>query len=226
MLHLPLRPRETIQYRSNLELTFRERGKIVARRVGHNIWLTTGREYMARLIAYTSYAPLTPEEDSRVRYIGLGIGGDAQNASTVNDFPLGPVGAPGGIPNGYYPGTNVQNDSTLSVSGLERPVRVTGDAITPSEPPGYAGDPTELWMGAVVAPAAHPTATSTRFVRVFSEAEISYGPFLSVPLSEAGLFAASADPALPHQAPLAYDTFDSISKTAAFSLEVRWTVRF
>jgi hypothetical protein len=58
---------------------------------------------------------------------------------------------------------------------------------------------------------------------------------LTVPLSEAGLFTNNAS---PNVAPkllqpgfdatsfVAYDTFDSVSKTTAFELEVNWTVRF
>ena len=39
--------------RNNLVLTVRDdRGKLVTRRRGHNIWLNTGRAWLANLISY------------------------------------------------------------------------------------------------------------------------------------------------------------------------------
>jgi hypothetical protein len=55
---------------------------------------------------------------------------------------------------------------------------------------------------------------------------VSYTPFLTVPLSEIGLFTNAANPNIYNNGPVAYDTFDTISKTSAFNLEVDWTVRF
>ena len=51
-------------------------------------------------------------------------------------------------------------------------------------------------------------------------------PFLSVPLSEVGLLTAAADPGNYANTLVAYDTFDTISKTSAFDIEVEWTIRF
>jgi len=83
-----------------------------------------------------------------------------------------------------------------------------------------------VWLGQLAAPAAHPLATQTKFVRIFTSGEINYGTFLTVPLSEIGLFTGLADPAVYNNTLVAYDTFDTISKTAAFELEVDWTIRF
>ena len=69
---------ETIQVRNNLRLIARERGKIVARREGHNIWLDLGREYLASLIADVSFGPDVPERNDRIKYMELGIGGTRQ----------------------------------------------------------------------------------------------------------------------------------------------------
>src|SRR5262249_2089466 len=80
---LRMRVMDVVQVRSNLELVFRDRGKIVARRVGHNIWLNLGREYLASLICYSSFSPLTPERNDRIAYMGLGIGGNRQVAPSV-----------------------------------------------------------------------------------------------------------------------------------------------
>lgn len=210
--------REGIPVRSNLFLTFRERGKIVARRQGHNIWLNLGREYLASLICYSSYTgtfPMAvgvPERNDRIQYMGFGIGGTRQLAPGIaNSAPLTPA----------YAGTNLQTDTDPTVTGLERPVRISG--ASDSYP--YA-DPSNIWLGQVQAPVVHPTATASQFSRLFSTTEISYTPFLSVPLSEVGLFTGSASPTIYNNNAIAYDTFDAISKTNAFSLEVDWTIRF
>lgn len=202
---------ETIEVKQNLILTVRERGKIVERREGHNIWLNLGREYLASLIAYSSMSPLTPERDDRIRYMGLGIGGNRQQMlSLANASPLV----------GPYPGTNAQTDSDATVTKLERPVRVSGGTVA------YPGVGTDIWLGQIAAPASHPTSTQTKFSRVFASSDVSYGAFLSVPVSEVGLFPGAADPTVYNNTMVAYDTFDSISKTAAFELEVDWTIRF
>jgi hypothetical protein len=203
--------RATVQAKTNLILTARERGKIVARREGHNIWLDLGREYLASLLAYRSFNPLTPERDDRIRYMGVGIGGSRQVALAVANSP--PVGT-------AYPGSNLQTDTNPQVTRLERPVRIAGS----SDPyPGRGGD---VWLGQVQAPATHPIATQVTFKRLFTQLEVSYPPFLSVPLAEIGLFTSAADPGSFAGTAVAYDTFDTLSKTDAFELEVVWTVRF
>jgi hypothetical protein len=200
-----------IQVKSNLILTARERGKIVTRREGHNIWLNLGREYLAQLIAYQSFSPLTPVRDDRVRYMGLGIGGsrqlvdDSNMASSVTTA---------------YPGSNTQVDTDPTLTQLERPVRLSGL----SDP--YPGQGTDIWLGQVQAPPGHPTTTQTAFSRLFLANEVSYGSFTTVPLAEIGLFTAAANPNVYNNTMIAYDTFDTISKTVAFDLEVVWTIRF
>lgn len=207
---------DKIEVHSNLELIVRERGKITARRRGHNIWLNLGREYLAQLIAYSSFSPLTPERDDRIRYMGLGIGSNRQIAPAVaNSSPLGGSTAPNA-----YAGTNAQTDTDPDVTSLERPVRVSGGT---TDYPGVVGD---IWLGQVQAPATHPTATQTTFSRVFTQSEISYGIYLTVPLSEIMLFSDAADPGVYNNTGIAYDSFDTLSKTGAFDLQINWTIRF
>lgn len=207
-----MRRSEHIEVHSNLILTFRERGKIVAQRKGHNIWLNLGREYLASLICYSSFGPNVTERDDRIRYMGLGIGGTRQLAlPTANNPPITPA----------YSGSNIQTDVDPTVTSIERPVRVTG--ASDSFP--YA-DPSNVWLGQVQAPVFHPTPTQSQFKRLFAESDVSYAPFLTVPLSEVALFTNAANPALYNNTAIAYDTFDTVSKTSAFSLEVDWTIRF
>lgn len=204
---------DEIEVKQNLHIIARERGKIVTRRDGHNIWLNLGREWIARLISY-SFIGLPAdiaEEDNRVKYMGFGIGGTQQLApGTANAPPISPP----------YVGTNAQTDVNPTLLTLERPVRVSGSSAAY---PGLAGD---AWLGLVQAPAAHVLPTETTFSRVFTLSEISYPPFLSVPLSEIGLFIASADPENYQNTMIAYDTFDTLSKTTSFELEVQWTIKF
>ena len=201
----------TIQVRSNLHLVARERGKIVARRDGHNIWVNLGREYLASLICYSSFGPLTAERNDRIRYMGLGIGGTRELALGVANAPPLSVS---------YPGANAQTDTDPTITILERPVRLTGSA----DP--YPGQGADVWLGQVQAPATHNTATSSMFKRLFTNLEVSYNPFLTVPLAEVGLYTHAANVNVFNNTLVAYDTFDTLSKTNAFELEVDWEIRF
>ena len=200
---------ETIEVKQNLKITLRDRGKIIARREGHNIWLNIGREYLAGLIGYESFSPLAPERTDRIRYIGLGIGGTAQLVSPI----------PTTIDTAY-PGTNNQTDTDPTITGLERPIRLSGGSAT------YPGESGDVWVGQVQAPVTHASATDATFIRAFTGSEVNYAPFLSVPVSEIGLFTNAADPAMYDNVPVAYDTFDTLSKTSSFTLQVEWTIKF
>lgn len=209
-----MRFQETVQVKNNLRITARERGKIIARRDGHNIWVDLGREYLAELIALVSYGPDTPERNDRIKYMGFGIGGTRQVAPGVaNTAPMSVA----------YPGTNLQTDLDPAVTTLERPVRVSGSTTAPGDP--Y--NPADVWLGTIQAPPIHNTSTQVTFRRLFTQTEISYSTFTTVPLSEIMLFTSAATPiGQPFNTGVAYDTFDTISKTGALELEAEWTVRF
>lgn len=213
---------ENIEVKTNLKLIARERGKIVARRETHNIFLDLGREWISNLIAYEDYGP--PEvyqRDDRVRYMGFGIGGSRQVAPGVaNASPIGGPGDPYEANSAAGIGGNSQDDISRDVTRLERPVRVSGGSSN------YPGLGTDRWIGQISAPVDHRTGTSATFVRVFTQEEISYSPFVSVPLSEAMLYTSLADPAFYLNTGIAYDTFDTLSKTTAISIEVEWTFTF
>jgi hypothetical protein len=202
---------DQIEVKQNLRLTSYERGKVVERREGHNIWLNLGREYLAQVITLVSFAPDTAVRNDRIKYMGVGIGGNRQLAlATANAAPISPP----------YVGSNAQTDSNADVTVLERPVRVSGSS---SSYPGLAGD---AWVGLVQAPADLSVAREVTYRRLFTQLEVSYGDFLSVPLSEVGLFTSAADPENYQNTMVAYDTFDTLSKTSAIAIEVVWTLRF
>lgn len=201
----------TVEVKQNLKLTMRERGKIVARREGHNIWLNLGREYLSQLIAYSLMAPLTTVRDDRIRYMGLGIGGTRQLIpSLANAAPFSTT----------YPGTNAQTDDDPDVQKLERPVRLSGGS---SVPPYNVAD---VWLGQVTAPADFSTTNQVKFTRLFTQTEISYTPYSVVPLSEIMLFTNAANPNVYNNTGVAYDTFETVSKTNAFELEAEWVIKF
>jgi len=206
-----MRAADQVEVRSNLILVARERGKIVLKREGHNIWLNLGREYLAQLISYSSFAGPTTYRDDRIRYMGLGIGGVRQLIPVVANIPPLSTG---------YPGTNLQTDTDPAVVRLERPIRLTGT----STPPLY--DPADVWLGQIQAPPTFPSSTQVQYKRLFTQVEISYAPYIMVPLSEIMLFTNAANPNVYNNTGIAYDTFESIPKTNAFDLEVSWTVRF
>lgn len=209
-----MRLRDTIQVKQNLELTLRERGKIVERRTGHNIFLDLGREWLANLVSFESFGPDVPFRNDRIKYMGLGIGGNRQLAAGVGNIASIP---PMSV---SYPGTNNQTDVDPSVTVLERPVRVSGSESTY---PGVSGD---AWVGIIGSADPLSVVNQVTFRRVFVQTEVSYGSFIKVPLSEVGLFTSAADPENYQNNPVAYDTFDTLTKTTAFELEVVWTLRF
>lgn len=204
--------------KSNLKITLRERGKIVARREGHNIWLDFGRVHLAKLLCFTSFSPLTAEEDNRVSYMGFGIGGTQQIATAIadNDPMLS-----------HYPGTNVATDAQPELLKLERPARF-GWTSGPSAPTGVdplVYDPGDIWLKQIQT-VTHPTTSSTRFSLTATAADFNDSAYLVVPLSEVGLFHRGASVQSYNNSPVAYDTFDAIQKTGAFDLNVSWTIRF
>jgi hypothetical protein len=201
---------EDIEVRQNVTIIARSRGKIVTMRKGHNIFLDLGREWLAHLISLASLGPDVPERSDRIKYMALGIGGTRQIALThANAAPYGTI----------YPGSNAQTDVDPTVTTLERPVRVSGSE---QAYPGIAGD---AWVGAVQAPPEFDAGAVT-FRRLFTATDVSYGSFASVPVSEVGLLTSAADPENYLNTLVAYDTFDTISKTGDVELEIVWTLRF
>lgn len=207
---------EDVEVRWNLEILGFERGKrkILHQRT-HNIVVNTGRQFICENLAAQSFSPggFVRHQNTVIRYIGFGIGGTRQNSSSAGTSPLSDT-----YPAGYG-GTNAQTDTSTAVGLLERPVKAT------------ATD----WMVEVAAPATFPDATSVQWVASFAQGDINVAPYSSIPLSEIGLYKSSADPTLPNGGAgtypgptghlAAYDTFDTLNKTAFFSFLARWTWR-
>lgn len=194
----------------NVHITLRDKphGRIVEERKTHNIFLNYGREWLSELVALDA-SGATFRTD-RIRYMAFGIGGTRQllSVSTIQSLY-------GGW-SGYT--TPTQTDTDPTVTGLEYPVEVTGS--------DYYDD--------VKQPATFPEAGIVRFTSIAGYYEISYiaGP-TSVPLSEIGLFtegvtdqSVSPEAAPPERYMVAYNTFDTLSKTQDYVLQVDWELRF
>lgn len=183
----------------------RENGRLRQHVEGSNIWTLTGREYLAELISLKTFrASATGDEwafrNDRIAFVGMGGGSQPEVAnitSLVDGLPYAP-----------------------------------GEFLAPLK-----------------VPATFPVLSSTssrtavRFVREFGQTELSIGS--NVILTEAGLFTdgeptddwstldSSGNPTVvtgwagsKDRAPMAYKTFEPVTKTPSFTLRVIWEVRF
>lgn len=210
---------DRIEVKSNVRLVARERGKIIAVREAHNIFLDVGREWMTRL---TSYATLPaagvapgvddPAENYRLRYMGFGIG------STSQIFPSGLFTA---APLDDYGATFEQSGDDPEVFRLETPVAI-GATVDPA--------PNDrIWLGQLATPPTYPAVGQVRYSRILTAGEVTYGPFAMVPISEVALFtAAAAYNVMPVDAGamVFYHSFTPMPKTNAADIEVLWTLRY
>jgi len=219
----------------NVKITARERGKRVPQlcREGHNIWVNQGRQYLAEVISPSDGTFAAHFNDSTVRvvrYMGFGIGGDAQGIDIAGTYATLDT---------HYPGQNIFDDDTVTVPYLERPVKVSGAA--------GVGASAGVWMNSVTAPPTFSGSpiTKVEFDTLFdSNALHLSGAYPSVPISEIGLFLSSEQasrtseevydyitgPAYINTSTrpklIAYNTFDTITKTVSVALEVHWEVQF
>lgn len=224
--------KDLIDAKVNVRITARERGKRVPQlcREGHNIWVNQGRQYLAEVISPLNGSFAAHYNDSPVRfvrYMGLGIGGDSQTATIPAAFDTD------------YPGQNIYDDETITVAYLERPVKVSGTA--------GVGSSAGVWMNSVTAPPTFSGSpvTKVEFDTLFDTADLHLsGAYPSVPVSEIGLFLSSEEPsrtseevydyltapayinASTRQKLIAYNTFDTITKTVSVALEVHWEISF
>jgi len=183
--------------------------RVVYRHDGNNMWVNRGRTYLRDKIYFGS------TEERRIRYMGFGIGGNLQSNALAYIAPLSTE----------YPGTNNQNDITLALDSLERPVKITSDVA------GNVVDPSDIWLADLAVP-TFPRTGMVRWQHVFTETDISYTdgggstPYLVVPISEVGLYLSDADPTVSTNELVAYDTFQPIPKTQLFNITVTWSVLF
>ena len=223
---------DNIEVKSNLKIVARERGKIVTVRDTHNIFLDVGRDWLAHLVALASmppYATFASDSDyyqphRLVRYMCMGVGGNKQvyPKATFNLAPLNLYAAGGGV----WPPPFAQTDTDPEVFALEAPVITSMNSHAVPEQ-GCK------WLAQIAVPTFPGSSPGeVTFTRIFLETELSDAPFDLVPLSEIGLFVDEVPTTYPVTKPtnpgsmIAYNTFNTISKTNAIAIQVDWTFRF
>ena len=178
-------------------ITLEDKGKVIEKREGYNIWTLTGREFLAELISLQLFSTVEADRqlfrNDRVAYLGIGSGSQPK------------------IPNIPHLVTPVEYASGEFLAPLDSPA--TFPAVTTGTP-----------------------KTAVRFTKTYTETELSFNG--SVVITEAGLFT-DGDPANNFAvgvstgisnafdiAPVAYKTFEPITKTSDYTLKVVWEVRF
>jgi len=214
---------DRLELETNITLTLRYPDGRVKEQRSHNLWLDYGRAWLLKLMSYAAGGPGFPMEDNRICGMQLGIGGNEQNATIPTDVDTD------------YPGTNVQDDETVTVTQLERPVRV---------------DATPTWVKLIdhaytaahinIIPGAGAPPYYVQYKCSFGPTDITYAPYYVVPLSEIGLFEYSRcqapylnaaygtiypAPGTNRPEPVSYDTFPSLSKTFGVTLDAVWEIR-
>jgi hypothetical protein len=211
--------------KNNVLITVRERGKIVTRRDGHNVWVEAGNQFLSQLISYSSYSPLTPERSDRIRYAGLGIGGVGQSDPGADAAPFTTYYPAGSDPHATD-GHSYNKDYPINpaITTLERPVR----CFLGSWDPYTAPNPLDEWLIYRSFP-THQTLTSFSLHSIVSGpvGDVIDGTTLTyMPLSEIGLFTSAAALDEPFNPLVAYFSFDTIQMTPDTVIDIVWTVRF
>lgn len=205
--------------RTNFRISLHDaQGRLVDERRVHNIFLDSGRTWLAQYLAYntTGYVIADPPPDLEpaaaggpyTRAVTAGTGSPT-TADLYGVYPPAFIGLgiggnqqSGPIPTDVdtaYPGTNNQSDADPTLTGLERPVRVRREGLPV---PTWA-----RWLTPVTVslPGATPY-TYTRYTAIYgpfgggpvhdlNEADIPPGAgYAVVPVSEAALYPWYFDP--------------------------------
>lgn len=207
----------------NVAIGIYEDGKLVDRRLSHNVVTNVGRNWLAMLVGSDDYNtdPPSPHVTSKIGYIGFGCGGALQTSTL---FATGQAE--------LITVTALQDPVPLQIVGSERLYLKQVDNQS-NNSIYFPGD------------------FRTRFIADISETELSFAGNVtrvsnvdvgtSVPISEAGLYltdakatfthdaatsiSGEADPAQPNNL-VAYNIFDPIAVTPNVILRVEWELRF
>ena len=201
----------TFNIHANVVVRAYEGGQLVHVRESHNVFVNTGRAWLAKQLGASNYAvdPPTPHSTEKVAYIGLGCGGALQtDANFANTQP-----------------------ETVTVTALEDPIPVSETGGTKTWLKKVLNQST----GDVFFPGDFRTA----FIVDFVESEVSYALSrthtsnvlvgTNAPVSEAGLYLSTAETTLPDPTVVnrlaAYNTFSPIPVTPNTVLRVVWELR-
>ena len=210
----------------NVFIRARRRGKLIYQWEGHNTWTVSGREYIASMLAYTSFGPDVPViATSRLKYLQVGVGGNLQGVvpgAIDTGYPVGfdPNASAGNEYNHLYP-------EAPPIGTLERPVRFSGGTNPYASAAG-----TDVWTTDPDLPkflVEFPTSTEVS-IRAFLDArngDIVYGTFTNVPISEAGLvLSGDADVNAAYNPIATYVNFEPFFLMDEVEAELTWLVGF
>lgn len=207
----------------NVAIGVYENGKLVDRRLGHNVVTNTGRNWLTLLVGSSDYQtdPPSPHVTSKIGYVGFGCGGALQTNSLFAATQTELITV-----------TALEDPIPIHVVGAERFYLKQVDNQTNSS----------IYF---------PGDFRTRFIVDVAEDELSFAGNItrvsnvdvgtSVPISEAGLYLTDANTTFTHEAVppssneadpsqpnylVAYNIFDPISITPNVVLRVEWELRF
>ena len=214
--------------RHNVNITVRERGKIVASREAHNVWVDNGRQYLTEMVGYSDYTGPTPERVDRIRHMEVGIGGTNQTRADLADAAPFSTSYPAGFDPNATNGHEYRKEYPIDplISTLERPVRLSGGTNP------YATSVGDTWL------IDHPDiffthmslyeVTAHGFIDC-TAGDLIYGPFTSMPMSELGLLtdeSGAVGVSIPYSPVVGYFSFDTILLNSNNFIEIIWRVRF
>lgn len=194
----PVRDKEFVVIEGFVSLVMRERGKIVARREGKNIWTLAGREHLARHMSYASYSPDTPARNDRIRYIGFGIGSQ-EEVSTVTRLTS---------PVAYDVGGTFLAELAIPTYPFQSSVTTFGGSVQ------YTREFSETELST----AGSITLTE---IGIFTDGSPTSAPIPYTPGTRDRTLVNAGS-----QAPNGYKSFEALKKTQNFVLQVAYEVRF
>lgn len=195
-----LRPEDRIEVRGNFVALCTERGKYVqgSKREGHNVFTTTGRDWLAHLVPWATIGtPDVAYTQRRLRWMGVGIGTQLEvEGVTSLDTPTLATATEYLVPLQF---ASFPEPKAMTVIKIFGPTEISHSGFGPI-----------------------PVTEAGLFVDVFPASTFGGtedGDLL--PTIDTTL-----NPIVAANAPVAYKTFEAINKTADFNLEIRWTFRF
>lgn len=213
-----IKQRDSFDPRVNVTVKLKKDGKVIDKRVSHNVFTNVGRAWLVQLFGSSAYSedPPTPHNTAKIMYVGFGCGGALQTEA------------------GYLRG----QQELVTVQALQDPVSIAavGDGFQ------YL----KVLDNQTVTTAHFPGNFRTLFTCDLAESEISFsGSYTrgsnvnvgtNVPVSEAGLYLSTAgayytadpedgsDPLIDNYL-VCYDTFSPVWVTPGVTLSIEWELR-
>lgn len=180
---------------------FNKKGDMTKEVKGNNIWTLTGREYLSELIGVKAFGVTEATRDvfrnDRVAYIGIGIGSQPE----VSNIP-----------------------SLVTPVSYDLGTQATGNFLAELDSPAT-----------LPAVSGNTPVTAIQFTKTFGANDFGGN---TIVITEAGLFT-DGDPDnnfavgitttwvdTASYSPVAYKTFEPITKTPDFTMKIVWEVRF